>query len=138
MYDCGNCKNICPVFNITHKFSPIDLIKHNCLEENLKNLLIFENTTLCGNCNEVCPVQIPFTDLLIAEMELANGKMYRENSIDLMKIFSKRNKMNKKNNQFSRYLFIRKYFSKNKKLFNIIKNKKIPFFNISRSTPKEN
>lgn len=136
--DCGNCKNVCPVFNITHKYSPIDLIKNNCQEENLRSQIIFQSTTLCGNCNEVCPVQIPFTDLLIAEMELANSKSYRENTIDLMKVFSKRNKMNKKSNPIGRYLFIRKYFSKNKKLFRYFKEQKEPFFNLSHSTPKTN
>jgi L-lactate utilization protein LutB len=136
--DCGNCKSVCPVYNITNKFSPIDLIKNNCQTENLRNQNIFQNTTMCGNCNEVCPVQIPFTDLLIAEMELANGKSYRENSNDLMKVFSKRNKMNKKSNQIGRYLFIRKYFSKNKKLYKYFLDQKDPFFNILHSAPKTN
>ena len=132
--DCGRCSKVCPVYKHTKLFSPIELIKKNCFEENLKEQSIFKNTTLCGNCNEVCPVQIPLADLLIEEMEIANTMSSREKTIDYMKIFSKRSRLNKRNNKIKRYFFIRKYFGKNKKLATYFKNQKEPFFNISQSS----
>ena len=133
--DCGKCATVCPVYKETGQFTPIDLIKYNCFDENLRNQNIFENTTLCGNCEEVCPVQIPMTDLLIAEMEMANYKVSREKTIDYMKIFAKRSRMNKINNKMRRYLFVRKYFGKNKKLSAYFNAQKDPFFNITYATP---
>jgi len=132
--DCGKCSKVCPVYQSNHKQSPIELIRSNCFEENLKNQNIFGGTTLCGNCNEVCPVQIPLTDLLVEEMEIANTLTSMEKTIDLVKTFSKRSRLNKVNGTIRRYFFVRKYFGKNKKLAAYYKNQKEPFFNISLSS----
>lgn len=132
--ECGKCSTVCPVFKHTGKFSPIDLIKYNCFEDNLKGQTIFGNTTVCGNCNEVCPVYIPLTDLIITEMEICNSMSSREKTIDYMKIFSKRSRLNKMNNKLRRLFFIRKYFGKNKKLAAYFRSQTDPFYNISQST----
>lgn len=135
--DCGKCKNVCPVYNHTQKFSPIELVYNNCFDENRKTTQIFENTTLCGNCNEVCPVLIPFTDLLIFEMQKAKNKHSRERNIDLYKYFSKRVRMNKLYTWYNKYFFIKKQYPKNKKLANYFKEQKLPFFNIKMSHKNE-
>jgi len=130
--NCGKCKDVCPVYQQTKEFSPIELIKFHCKEENKRTIKLFENTTLCGNCNEVCPVQIDFTQLLINQMQnFSKRNNYHEKNLDLFKVFAKRHKMNKLNSKFRRYFFIRKYFGKNKKLTNYFSNHKNDFFNIT-------
>ena len=133
--NCGNCKKVCPVYQQTKDFSPIDLIKYHCKEENKRNIKLFENTTLCGNCNEVCPVQINFTQLIINQMQnLSKRNSNHEKNIDLFKLFSKRTKMNKINSKIRRYLFVNKYFGKNKKLASYFQNCKEDFFNLNLKT----
>jgi len=131
--DCGRCKEVCPVFKQTQKFTPIELVINNCFDENRKTLQIFENTSLCGNCNEVCPVLIPLTDLMIYEMQSIRFKHSREKNVDLYKYFSKRIKMNKLNSWFNKYFFIKKHYKKNKKQANYIKQQKLPFYNTTIS-----
>ncbi|MDR2972353.1 MAG: 4Fe-4S dicluster domain-containing protein [Bacteroidales bacterium] len=136
--NCGKCKEVCPVYQQTKEFSPIELIKYHCKEENKKSLKLFENTTLCGNCNEVCPVQINFTQLIIYQKQkFAKRNNNHEKNIDLFKIFSKRHKMNKVNSKFRRYFFIKKYFGKNKKLTNYFLNNKEDFFNITKKITQQ-
>jgi len=136
--NCGKCKGVCPVYQQTQEFSPIELIKYHCKEENKRSVKLFENTTLCGNCNEVCPVQINFTQLMINQMQyFAKRNNYHEKNIDLFKIFSKRSKMNKVNSRFRRYLFVKKYFGKNKKLANYFATYKENFFNLEQKTTEQ-
>ena len=135
--NCGKCKEVCPVYNETKQFSPIDLIKYHCKEEGKRNPKIFENTTLCGNCNEVCPVQINLTQLIIHQMQNLSKKNNHEKNIDLFKVFSKRSKMNKVNSKIRRYFFINKYFGKNKKLANYFLNCKENFFNVTQEKNKQ-
>jgi L-lactate utilization protein LutB len=130
--NCGKCKKVCPVYQQTQNFSPIDLVKYHCKNENKRNPKLFENTTLCGNCNEICPVQINFTQLIIHQMmNLPGRNSMHEKNIDLYKVFSKRSKMNKINSRFRRYFFVKKYFGKNKKLAEYFSKCKDNFFNIS-------
>jgi L-lactate utilization protein LutB len=131
--NCGNCKKVCPVYQQTNDFSPIDLVKYHCRNENKRNPKLFENTTLCGNCKEICPVQINFTQLIIHQMmNLPGRNTIHEKNVDLFKVFSKRSKMNKINSSFRRYFFVRKYFGKNKKLANYFSKCKDTFFNITQ------
>jgi len=131
--NCGKCKEVCPVYKQTQKLSPIDLIKYHCKEENKRSLKLFDNTTLCGNCNEVCPVQINFTQLIINQMQyFVRRSNYHEKNIDLFKTFSKRSKMNKVNSKYRRYLFVKKYFGKNKKISSYFSKYREPFFNIQQ------
>jgi L-lactate utilization protein LutB len=130
--NCGKCKAVCPVYQQTKQFSPIELIQYHCKEENRRVPKLFENTTLCGNCNDVCPVQINFTQLMIHQMQSLSKRSNHEKSIDLFKIFSKRTKMNKINSRFRRYFFVNKYFGKNKKLANYFSGCKAEFFNLTQ------
>jgi len=131
--NCGKCKEVCPVYQQTQEFSPIELVKHHCKEENKRSAKLFESTTLCGNCNEVCPVQINFTQLMINQMQyFAQRNNFHEKNIDLFKVFSKRSKMNKINSGFRRYFFVKKYFGKNKKLASYFSECKKNFFNIEQ------
>jgi len=127
--NCGRCKEICPVYQQTKEFSPIELVKNHCKEENKRTPVLFENTTLCGNCNEVCPVQINFTQLMIYQMQKLTNKNHEKN-IDLFRVFSKRSKMNKINSKFRRYFFVKKYFGKNRKLANYFSKCKEDFYNL--------
>jgi L-lactate utilization protein LutB len=136
--DCGKCKDVCPVYKHTQNFTPIGLVYNNCFEENRKTTQIFENTSLCGNCNEVCPVLIPLTDLMIFEMQKAKNKHSRERNIDLFKYFARRARMNKLNSWYNKYFFIKKQYSKNKRLANYFKQQKLPFFNLKMSHKNEN
>jgi len=130
--DCGKCKEVCPVYQQTEEFSPIDLIKYHCKKENKRDPKLFENTTLCGNCNEVCPVQINFTQLMINQMHNFSKRSNHEKNIDLFKIFSKRSKMNKVNSKIRRYFFVNKYYGKNKKLASYFLSCKDEFFNLKQ------
>jgi L-lactate utilization protein LutB len=135
--NCGRCKEVCPVYQQTKQFSPIELIKYHCKEENKRQPKLFENTTLCGNCNEVCPVQINHTQLLIHLMQNKSKRNNHEKNIDLFKIFSKRSKMNKVNSKFRRYFFVNKYFGKNKKLANYFSKYKEDFFNVTQKVTQQ-
>jgi len=130
--NCGRCKEVCPVYQQTKLYSPIELIKYHCKEEHKRAPKLFENTTLCGNCNEVCPVQINFTQLIISQMQrFSKQNSNHEKNIDLFKTFLKRHKMNKVNSKFRRYFFVRKYFGKNKKLVSYFSDCKAEFYNIT-------
>jgi len=135
--NCGKCKDVCPVYQHTKQFSPIELIKYHCKACNKRTPVIFENTTLCGKCNEVCPVQINFTQLLIQQMQSFSKRGNHEKNIDLFKIFSKRSKMNKLNSKIRRYFFVNKYFGKNKKLANYFSSCKDDFFNLRQKVNQE-
>jgi heterodisulfide reductase subunit C len=135
--NCGLCKEVCPVCQQTKLFSPIELIKYHCKEENKRAPKLFENTALCGNCNEVCPVQINFTQLLIHQMQNLPKRAHHEKNVDLFKVFSKRSKMNKINSKFRRYFFVNKYFGKNKKLANYFSNCKEDFFNVTQKVVQQ-
>lgn len=126
--DCGKCKSVCPIFSYTKEYSPIDLVKAHCFVKPQNSKELFKNTLLCGNCDQVCPVQIPFTDLIIREMEMANP---HENGISkVAKVFAKRKKLNKMNGHIRRHFFLKKLFGKNKMLFSYFKEQKDTFFNI--------
>jgi len=136
--NCGKCREVCPVFQQTKQYSPIELIKYHCKEENKRAPKLFENTTLCGNCNEVCPVQINFTQLIINQMQrFSRRNSNHEKNIDLFKTFSKRHKMNKVNSKIRRYFFISKYFGKNKKLANYFSSCKEDFFNLTQKVNQQ-
>jgi len=131
--NCGKCNKVCPVYQKTAEFSPIELVKYHCKTENKRTPKLFENTTLCGNCKEVCPVQINFTQLIIHQMQNLSGRSNNhEKNVDLFRVFSKRSKMNKINSKFRRYFFIRKYFGKNKKLVNYFSSCRGDFFNTTQ------
>ena len=129
---CDHCKQVCPVYSITKQHSPIELIK-NGNEQNGEFINIAGHTTLCGNCNDACPVMIPFTNILLKQME--RTQVYRPHA-SLLKYFSKRPKMNKLNGWPWRTLFLHKHYGKNKPLMDYFQKKKESFFNLWQ-TPKD-
>ncbi|MCQ2285639.1 MAG: 4Fe-4S dicluster domain-containing protein [Bacteroidales bacterium] len=123
--DCGLCAKACPVFAITQKYTPIQLVKLGLSPTKAER--VSKNTTMCGNCESVCPVSIPLNELLLKNLSL--GRNGSENT-KLYKIFSKRSKMNSINHRLYRFWFLRKFFRKNKNLFNYFASIKEDFFNI--------
>lgn len=136
--NCGKCKEVCPVYKINHKYSPIELVKNNAFANNRKNSDIFEFTTLCGNCDKVCPVLIPFMSLFVSEMETVSNNDHDDNWRDLGKTMNKRMKLNKLNGKFRRYFFIRKLFNNNKKLLNYFMSQQDDFYNLTQLKAEEN
>ena len=130
---CGKCAKVCPVYQYSQGYTPIELIKSNIEEENVRKQHVFKHTTLCGNCDEVCPALIPMTDILVKEMEKSFLKTSQDKQYDYMRTFLKRSRMNKMNNKLRRFFFIKRYFGKNKKLYQYFREQKEPFFNISRT-----
>ena len=125
--DCGLCAKSCPVFAITGKYTPIELVKAGIAVPDSDT--VFRNTTLCGNCNAVCPVSIPFNELLTKEMIVS--KQSAANKF-LNKYFLKRNKMNALNSRLRRFFILKRIFNQNKKLFNYFFSIKEDFFNIQQ------
>lgn len=136
--NCGNCKKVCPVYKINHKYSPIDLLKKNAFERNRKSSDVYENTTLCGNCDKVCPVLIPFTNLFVSEMESVANNDHDDNWRDFGKTATKRLKLNKLNGRFRRYFFVRRMFNNNKKLLNYFMAQQDDFYNLTKTKEEEN
>ena len=125
---CGKCKSVCPVYHYTKEQSPIDLVKANCFEEERLAGNIFKSTLLCGNCDQVCPVQVPFTDLLINEMQMSRKE--RKDNNGQAKVFAKRKKLNKMSKGLNRYFFLKKRYGDNRMLHNYFKNQKGAFYNL--------
>lgn len=105
---CDACKKVCPVYNIVGEetydsvFSgPYANVVLPFLEniENYKHLDF--SCTSCGNCSRVCPVNIPVSDLIIANKHYfyENGLMDvndKRFATTLRKTLSSRSKMNQK------------------------------------------
>ncbi len=136
--NCGQCRNVCPVYKTNGKYSPIELVKRNVFATNRKNSNIFENTTLCGNCELICPVLIPFMHLMISEMEMVNNNDHDDNWRDFGKTLGKRIKLNKLNGRFRRYFFVRRLFGGNKKMLNYFMSQQEDFFNLTNTKDGEN
>lgn len=135
---CGKCKQVCPIYQLNHKHSPIDLLKNNSFATNTKNSDIFESTTLCGNCDKVCPVLIPFTRLFISEMEAITSHDHNSAWQDFGKANTKRIKINKLNGKIRRYFLNKKLFKNNKKLLNYYMSQQEDFYNLTKSKAEEN
>ena len=136
--NCGKCKNVCPVYKINRKYSPIELVKNNAFANSRKNSDIFEHTTLCGNCDKVCPVLIPFMSLFVSEMETVNNNDHNDTWHDFGKTATKRIKLNKLNGKFRRFFFVRRLFNNNKKLLNYFMSQQDDFFNLTRTKAEDN
>lgn len=132
--NCGKCSDVCPVYKYTNDFSPIELIRHNCFASNQLDRNIFKNTTLCGYCEKACPIGIPLTELLVTEMEMVSARTNRERNIDIMKLYSKRSKLNKVNGTFRRFFYLKKMYGKNKKIHSYYKSQKETFYSITKTS----
>lgn len=128
--DCGQCKTVCPAYQYTNDYTPIGLVRANCFETHRQSGHLSSHAVLCGNCDQVCPVQIPFTDLIIKELELC--KPPKKGLLALSKTFERRKKLNKMSGSFYRHFFTRRIYGKNKMLLNYFRKQKEPFYNITR------
>jgi len=134
---CGRCLEVCPVAASSDNISPIDLIKLNSLDKYNQSQHIFSHTTLCGACEKVCPVGIPLLNLMLTEMQASNMVVKPSRSKNLYSLFSKRSKLNKFNNSFLKYFFIKYFFGKNKNLGRYFSNQSGDFFNVTYQPPYE-
>lgn len=134
---CGRCSEVCPVISSPDGISPIELVKMNCLDKYNKSQHLFSHTTLCGACEEACPVKIPLVRLMLSEMQVSNLVVKSSRTKMLYSLFSKRSKLNKVNNSFFKFFFIRHFFGRNKNLSRYFSNQNNDFFNITYQPPYE-
>lgn len=124
--DCGRCKTVCPLHSFDKEITPIGLVRTHSQYNPRNAESIAHNALLCGNCDHVCPVQIPFSDLIIKELELSRPQ---KNS-KIAKLYERRKKLNKMNKPFNRYFYNKRNFGKNKMLYSYFKQQKGTFYNI--------
>lgn len=134
--NCGRCSEVCPVYNINHEQSPIDLIKNNCFSKSQKDSSIFSACMLCGNCDNVCPVMISFSNLLLAEMETIATNDPEGAWHEFGKNSCKRQKINKYNGKILKFILLKRLYKKNRTLYNYYFTQPEEFFNIQNE--KEN
>jgi L-lactate utilization protein LutB len=134
---CGKCMEVCPVASAHDNISPIQLVKMNSLDKYNQAQHLFSHTTLCGACECVCPVNIPILKLMLSEMQVSNMVVKPSRSKQLYNLFAKRSKLNKANNSFFRYFFIKRFFGKNKNLSRYFSSQNADFFNITYQPPYE-
>lgn len=134
---CGRCLEVCPVASSHDNISPIDLIKLNSLDRYNKSQHLFSHTTLCGACESVCPVKIPLIRLMLSEMQVSNMVVKPSRAKMLYSLFSKRSKLNKFNNSFLKFFFIKRFFGRNKNLNRYFSGQNSDFFNITYEPPYE-
>ena len=135
--ECGRCLEVCPVASACDNISPIQLIKMNCLDKYNQSQHLFSHTTLCGSCEAVCPVNIPLIRLMFSEMQASNLSVKYSRSKQLYSFLSKRSKLNKINNSFLRFFFVKRFFGQNKSLGRYFNNQNGDFFNVSYQPPYE-
>jgi len=139
--NCGRCLEVCPAANATlneeERFSPIELVKLNSLDSYNRTQHLFSHTTLCGACDCVCPVKIPLVKLLLFEMQVSNTVSKNSRAKQLFNIFRKRGNLNKFNNSFFRFFFVKRFLGKNKSLSRYFSGQNGDFFNITFEPPYE-
>ena len=134
---CGRCMEVCPVASSHDNLSPIELVKINSLDKYNKAQHLFSHTTLCGACEDACPVKIPLIRLMLSEMQVSNMVVKPSRTKMLYSLFSKRSKLNKVNNSFLKFFFIKRFFGRNKNLSRYFSNQNCDFFNITYEPPYE-
>ena len=134
---CGRCLDVCPVAASHDNLSPIELVKINSLDKYNKAQHLFSHTTLCGACEDACPVKIPLIRLMLSEMQVSNMVVKPSRTKMLYSLFSKRSKLNKVNNSFFKFFFIKRFFGRNKNLSRYFSNQNSDFFNITYEPPYE-
>lgn len=134
---CGRCLEVCPVASSHDNLSPIELVKINSLDKYNKAQHLFSHTTLCGACEDACPVKIPLIRLMLSEMQVSNMVVKPSRTKMLYSLFSKRSKLNKVNNSFLKFFFIKRFFGRNKNLSRYFSSQNSDFFNITYEPPYE-
>lgn len=134
---CGRCLDVCPVASACDNLPPIQLIKMNCLDKYNESQHLFSHTTLCGSCEAACPVNIPLVRLMLSEMQASNLVVKPNRPKQLYSLFSKRSKLNKLNNSFFRFFFVKRFFGRNKSLGRYFQSQNGSFFNVTYQPPYE-
>lgn len=135
--ECGRCLEVCPVAASHDNLSPIELVKINSLDKYNKSQHLFSHTTLCGACEDACPVKIPLIRLMLSEMQVSNMVVKPSRTKMLYSLFSKRSKLNKMNNSFFKFFFIKRFFGRNRNLSRYFSNQNCDFFNLTYEPPYE-
>lgn len=71
---CGSCRQVCPVFNVTHEEPSVargkifiaNLINKGKVELNKEAADIFNLCTTCLRCAEICPVMVDYEEIIIS------------------------------------------------------------------------
>jgi L-lactate utilization protein LutB len=113
------------------------LVKINSLDKYNRAQHLFSHTTLCGACEDACPVKIPLIRLMLSEMQVSNMVVKPSRTKMLYSLFSKRSKLNKVNNSFFKFFFIKRFFGRNKYLKRYFSSQNCDFFNITYEPPYE-
>lgn len=105
---CDACKKVCPVFNVIGE-EPYDNVFSgpygNVVLPFLENIINYKHIdfscTHCGNCSKICPINIPVSELIMANKKyfFENGQMEvgdKKAMKYLGKTLSSRGKMNNK------------------------------------------
>ena len=74
---------------------------------------------------------------MFSEMQASNLSVKYSRSKQLYSLFSKRSKLNKINNSFLRFFFIKRFFGQNKSLGRYFNSQNGDFFNITYQPPYE-
>ena len=82
-------------------------------------------------------MNIPLVRLMLAEMQVSNMVVNHPRTKQLYSLFAKRSKLNKANNSFFRFFFVKRFFGKNKVLSRYFSNQNADFFNVSYQPPHE-
>src|SRR5574344_1422877 len=92
--DCNECAQVCPIYKITQKYTPIQLVKQVFVNPSFSDKEFSKYSTFCGNCNEVCPVSIQLTDLMLNRTFKYQEKHPSSATSWKYKFYSNRSKMN--------------------------------------------
>ncbi|WP_457680205.1 (Fe-S)-binding protein [Thermovibrio sp.] len=80
---CGSCRQVCPVFNVTHEEPSVargkiflaDMINKGKVEINKEIADFFNLCTTCLRCAEICPVMVDYEKIIISARALAAKKV---------------------------------------------------------------
>jgi len=79
---CGSCRQVCPVFNVTHEEPSVargkiflaNLINEGKAELDREAAHFFNLCTTCLRCAEICPVMVDYESIIISARALAVEK----------------------------------------------------------------
>lgn len=127
--ECGECAKVCPVYQITNQYTPIQLVNQVFRNTSFSDKDFMQHSTFCGNCNHVCPMNIQLTDIMLTRV----AQYYEKHPLltnTKSKYYSRRNKMNSLQKKFSRRYFHYMVYKKNSRFQNYLNQKDNQIFNI--------
>ena len=80
---CGSCRQVCPVFNVTHEEPSVargkiflaDMVNKGKVELDKEIAGFFNLCTTCLRCAEICPVMVDYEKIIISARALAAKKV---------------------------------------------------------------